>query len=192
MLAWRAPLAPARVRRALTAQRFDVATVLATLALQTALYLVPLAAVFPAHTLVTGNFVCNDSVAHAVLMRGFGVVHGLYGAWTHYSIYPDAFHAVMFGLRGALPADAPSYLLPASIWNRSKMGFGVPLDYWFRNELRQLTQDTLLDPAARCLAYFRRDTIERLIHEHTHRLYDHAPRLWLLMFFELWLRRWCG
>jgi hypothetical protein len=125
MIAWRAPLAPAQVRQALTAQRVDVAMVLATLGLQTALYLVPLAAVFPTHTLVTGNFVCNDSVAHAVLMRGFDVVHGLYGAWTHYSIYPDAFHAVMFGLRGVLPADGPSYLLPASIWAASF--FGLPM-----------------------------------------------------------------
>jgi hypothetical protein len=125
MLAWRVPLAPAQVRQALAAQRVDVAMVLATLALQTALYLVPLAVVFPSHTLVTGNFVCNDSVAHAVLMRGFAVVHGLYGAWTHYSIYPDAFHAVIFGLRGVLPADVPSYLLPASIWATSF--FGLPM-----------------------------------------------------------------
>jgi hypothetical protein len=125
MLAWRAPLAPTRVRRALAAQRLDVAMVLATLALQAALYLVPLVTVFPDHTLVTGNFICNDSVAHAVLMRGFDVVHGVYGAWTHYSVYPDAFHAVMFGLRDALPADAPSFLLPASIW--AAAFFGLPM-----------------------------------------------------------------
>jgi asparagine synthase (glutamine-hydrolysing) len=81
-------------------------------------------------------------------------------------------------------------LLPAEIWTRRKMGFGVPLDYWFRNELRELTRNTLLDPEARCHRYFRRETIEGLFHEHTQRLFDHAPRLWSLMFFELWLRRW--
>ena len=30
-------------------------------------------------------------------------------------------------------------LLPNEIWTRRKMGFGVPLDHWFRNELRPLT-----------------------------------------------------
>jgi asparagine synthase (glutamine-hydrolysing) len=85
-----------------------------------------------------------------------------------------------------------SDLLPREIWTRSKMGFGVPLDYWFRHELRDLTRETLLGPATRCQRYFRRDAIERLFQEHTNREYDHAPRLWSLMFFELWLRRWIG
>jgi asparagine synthase (glutamine-hydrolysing) len=83
-----------------------------------------------------------------------------------------------------------SHLLPASIWSRSKMGFGVPLDHWFRHELRDLAHNTLLDPDARCLQYFRRDAIEGLVYEHTQQLFDHASRLWSLMFFELWLRRW--
>jgi hypothetical protein len=125
MMAWRVPTAPARAWEAVRAQRRDVAVVLAVLGVQTALYLVPLVTVFPDRTLVTGNFICNDSVAHAVLMRGFDVVHGPYGAWTHYSVYPDAFHAVIFGLRGVLPADAPSFLLPASIW--AAAFFGLPM-----------------------------------------------------------------
>jgi asparagine synthase (glutamine-hydrolysing) len=81
-------------------------------------------------------------------------------------------------------------LLPREIWKRSKMGFGVPLDHWFRNELQDLTRDTLLDPAALCGRYFRRDAIEKLFQEHTQHIFDHAARLWALMFFELWLRRW--
>lgn len=83
-------------------------------------------------------------------------------------------------------------LLPPEIWKRSKMGFGVPLDYWFRHQLRDLTHDTLLATDARCHQFFRRDTIEQLIREHTHRLFDHAPRLWSLLFFETWLQRWLG
>jgi hypothetical protein len=151
LLAWRAPLMPVPVWRALATQRLDAAAVLATLGLQAALYLVPLV-VFPSHTLVTGNFVCNDSVAHAVLMRGFAVVHGLFGAWTQYSIYPDAFHAVLFGLRAGLPADAPSYLLPASIWAASF--FGLPMLMLMAVERAPSRLTSVLaaaSPAAACL-----------------------------------------
>jgi asparagine synthase (glutamine-hydrolysing) len=81
-------------------------------------------------------------------------------------------------------------LLPREIWTRRKMGFGVPLDHWFRNELYELTRDTLLAADARCHQFFRREAMEQLLQEHINRRFDHAPRLWSLTFLELWLRRW--
>lgn len=84
------------------------------------------------------------------------------------------------------------HLLPRQIWNRRKMGFGVPLDHWFRNELRELTHDTLLDESARIGGFFRRDAVEQLVTQHELRQFDHAYRLWALLVLELWLREWCG
>lgn len=81
-------------------------------------------------------------------------------------------------------------LLPAEIWTRPKMGFGVPLDHWFRGELRELTHDTLLDPAAQTHAWFRVEAIRRLIEQHESGEFDHAYRLWSLVFLELWLKQW--
>lgn len=83
-------------------------------------------------------------------------------------------------------------LLPAAIWQRRKMGFGVPLDHWFRGELRQMAHDVLLDGATIGTGYFRREAIERLLREHEARQFDHAYRLWALLVFELWRRRWSG
>ena len=37
-------------------------------------------------------------------------------------------------------------LLPEAIQRRPKMGFGVPLDHWFRHELKDFARDVLLDP----------------------------------------------
>ena len=79
-------------------------------------------------------------------------------------------------------------LLPPSIQNRSKMGFGVPLDHWFRNELRPLLFDTLLDSRSLSRGYFRPDSVTRLIEEHDARRWDHSYRLWALLCFELWQR----
>ena len=36
-------------------------------------------------------------------------------------------------------------LLPEAIQRRPKMGFGVPLDHWFRHELRDFTREVLFD-----------------------------------------------
>jgi len=79
-------------------------------------------------------------------------------------------------------------LLPASIIDRPKMGFGVPLDHWFRNELRELTHDVLLGQRLENRGYFHRTVIERLIHEHETGVRTWHYQLWNLLIFELWHR----
>ncbi len=81
-------------------------------------------------------------------------------------------------------------LLPPSIQNRSKMGFGVPLDRWFRGELRPLLHDTLLDSRSLSRGYFKPESVRRLVEEHDARRWDHSYRLWALLVFELWQRTW--
>jgi len=83
-------------------------------------------------------------------------------------------------------------LLPAEIWSRKKMGFGVPLDQWFRNELRPMAHDLLLDQTARQRGYFRPEAIEALLREHESCAFDHSYRLWALLMLELWHRSWAG
>ena len=80
-------------------------------------------------------------------------------------------------------------LLPPSIQTRRKMGFGVPLDHWFRNSLRSLLVDTLLDPRSLDRGYFEPSAIRRLVEEHTSSQWDHSARLWLLLVLELWHQR---
>mgnify|MGYP002623033342 CR=1 FL=1 len=84
--------------------------------------------------------------------------------------------------------DAFGDLLPASIWKRPKMGFGVPLDHWFRHELREMSRDVLLDQRATGRGIFQRDAVERLLAEHEQKRFDHQARLWSLLVFEMWLR----
>ncbi|MFM9115706.1 MAG: asparagine synthase (glutamine-hydrolyzing) [Planctomycetota bacterium] len=81
-------------------------------------------------------------------------------------------------------------LLPSEIWTRRKMGFGVPLGYWFRHELRSIMLDTLTGPHVRSHQYLRSESIQRLIDEHLSAAYDHSHRLWALMMLELWLQKW--
>ncbi|MCH8830709.1 MAG: hypothetical protein IID45_14120 [Planctomycetes bacterium] len=75
-----------------------------------------------------------------------------------------------------------------SIRRRKKMGFGVPLDHWFRNELKPMLHDMLLDDTAVQRGFFRPDAVRKLIDEHLSRKWDHSYRLWSLLCFELWQR----
>ena len=79
-------------------------------------------------------------------------------------------------------------LLPPAIAARPKMGFGVPIDRWFRGELRDELRAVLLDPAALGRGLFRPEAIATLIEEHAQGRRDHAYRLWALLMLELWFR----
>jgi asparagine synthase (glutamine-hydrolysing) len=82
-------------------------------------------------------------------------------------------------------------LLPQQIWTRKKMGFGVPLNHWFKDQLLPLTRQRLLSDDTRCHLYFRREVIQRLVDQHVSGSTSHSYRLWNLLMFESWLRRWC-
>ena len=53
-------------------------------------------------------------------------------------------------------------LLPETIRRRSKMGFGVPLDYWFRHELKEYVREVLLDRRTLERGYFRPEAVGRI------------------------------
>jgi asparagine synthase (glutamine-hydrolysing) len=82
-------------------------------------------------------------------------------------------------LRRAFAAD-----LPAEVAGRGKTGFGVPLDRWFREELRETARDLL--PTDR--GWFEPATVRRLFDEHETGRADHGHRLWCLLMLELWVR----
>jgi asparagine synthase (glutamine-hydrolysing) len=80
-------------------------------------------------------------------------------------------------------------LIPAAIRRRPKMGFGVPIDRWFRGELKDELREVLLDPGTVRRGLFRPEAVARLVDEHAQGVRDHAYRLWGLLMLELWFRR---
>lgn len=78
--------------------------------------------------------------------------------------------------------------LPAPILKRGKMGFGVPISKWFRNELKEYVYEILLDPKTLNRGYFKGEGIERLLNDHIELHYDHSARIWALLVLEMWFR----
>ncbi len=85
--------------------------------------------------------------------------------------------------------QAFSELLPPAVKSRSKMGFGIPIGRWFRNELKNELQQVLLDPVCLNRGIFRPEAIERLVAEHVGHEREHSNRLWALLMLEFWFRQ---
>lgn len=81
-----------------------------------------------------------------------------------------------------------SDFLPQSILTRKKMGFGVPVARWFRNELKDYIYEILLDRKTLNRGFFRKEGIERLLNDHITLRYDHSAKIWALLFLEIWFR----
>ena len=54
------------------------------------------------------------------------------------------------------------------------MGFGVPIDRWFRGELKDELRAVLLDPVALGRGLFRPEAVAALVDEHVDGRRDHA------------------
>ncbi len=80
-------------------------------------------------------------------------------------------------------------LLPVAVIARPKMGFHVPLDRWFRRELKDMAYDTLLSRRSVERGLFRADVIELMLNEHTQGRGKWDANLWSLLFLELWFQR---
>ncbi len=79
-------------------------------------------------------------------------------------------------------------VLPEKILNRRKMGFPVPFGKWLRGEYRNLIDEVILGDRALSRGIFVADEVRNIANRHL-KGEDHSERLWALLNFELWQRR---
>ena len=79
-------------------------------------------------------------------------------------------------------------LLPSDNIDRPKKGFSVPLERWFRHELRELSTDLLLDGSLAQRGYFNANMVRRLLDEHRRGVAAWHNQLWSLVMLESWHR----
>ncbi|MBI1765632.1 MAG: asparagine synthase (glutamine-hydrolyzing) [Acidobacteria bacterium] len=79
-------------------------------------------------------------------------------------------------------------VLPAEILTRKKMGFPVPLGAWFRGPFKHVVDEYVLGERALGRGFFNADYVRELA-ARQQAGENHAERLWALLNFELWQRR---
>jgi len=78
--------------------------------------------------------------------------------------------------------------IPDEILNREKMGFGVPVGKWFKNELKQYIYGILLSEKHIKRGHFKKDAIKRILDEHCNGRINNGAKIWDLLNLELWHR----
>lgn len=82
--------------------------------------------------------------------------------------------------------------LPSNLFERPKMGFGIPIDQWLRGPLESLLRDFLSPKRLRDEGLFAPDFVSKTIEEHMSGRSNHQYRLWSLLMWQMWRERWLG
>jgi asparagine synthase (glutamine-hydrolysing) len=82
--------------------------------------------------------------------------------------------------------DALGDRLPPELLTREKMGFGVPLDQWFRGPLRELVHDKLLGNSFLDRGIVSPDFVCYLVEEHESGRRNNHHQIYALLMLELW------
>jgi asparagine synthase (glutamine-hydrolysing) len=79
--------------------------------------------------------------------------------------------------------------VPASILDRPKQGFDIPVDQWLRGPLREMFESSVLDRSARMGDFIDQSVARNLYQAHQRGLGRHGNALWSLLIFGRWAEK---
>jgi asparagine synthase (glutamine-hydrolysing) len=80
--------------------------------------------------------------------------------------------------------------VPPRLFDRAKMGFGLPLGDWLRGPLRPWAEGLLDATKLREGGVFNETPIRQAWMEHLHKKRNRAVELWGILMFQAWQQRW--
>jgi asparagine synthase (glutamine-hydrolysing) len=125
------------------------------------------------------------SMAHSLEVRSPFLDHRFFD----YSLsLPLNFKLSFFNSKKILK-DAFAHTLPRAIVNRRKMGFGVPVSQWIRNELLPLVSSIFDSSEFKDRGIYNHTYAEKLLREHCQGYVDNGYKIWNIFIFELWCQK---
>jgi asparagine synthase (glutamine-hydrolysing) len=82
--------------------------------------------------------------------------------------------------------------VPRALFERPKMGFGIPIDAWLRGPLRDWAEDLLAESRLREAGYFDARAVRQVWQAHLGGGQNLQYQLWGVLCFEAWRARWGG
>lgn len=82
--------------------------------------------------------------------------------------------------------------IPESLFDRPKMGFGIPLSGWIKGPLKEWSADLLHSTEIRDQGIFCQKSLLKLWNDHLNEVRDHSNQLWIILMFQVWLKETCS
>jgi len=80
--------------------------------------------------------------------------------------------------------------LPKKMMDRPKQGFGVPIQEWFKDELKEYFLKYLDRDRLGKEGFFKADEVLKLRDKYLNGDKENIQRLWFILMFEMWYERW--
>ena len=80
-------------------------------------------------------------------------------------------------------------IIPSETLQKRKTGFRLPLDRWFRSELRPFVSDRLLSPSSPLYRFLDRPSVEAFLTEYFASRIDFSDHVWSLLWLDEWMRQ---
>ena len=97
-------------------------------------------------------------------------------------------HKHMFGQNKYLLRKVAACYLPKEIAWKNKHGFEVPLNDWFRKELRDVVED-MVDELGKLNKIFDKNYLNQIKDEHFSGKQQHRDKIWSLVVLSKWLEK---
>lgn len=82
--------------------------------------------------------------------------------------------------------------LPDTIIDRPKVGFSLPLNQWFRGQLRDMCYDRICSRCGIAGEFFDKKVLEKILDDHCARRKDNSLKIWTLLTLAIWHDIFCG
>jgi asparagine synthase (glutamine-hydrolysing) len=79
--------------------------------------------------------------------------------------------------------------VPATYFDRPKSGFAMPLEVWFRNDLKDLVLSELSPKHLKDIPGIHPKIVHKMIQEHMKGEWNHYPLIWKLLVLRQWLNK---
>lgn len=93
------------------------------------------------------------------------------------------------GNKKFLLKEAFRKLVDNDVLTRKKHGFTVPLNAWFREELRKMAEVSIFE-TEQMSTFFSIPALRKIWDQHQENKRDHGTLLWTIFMFSLWLEEW--
>jgi len=102
---------------------------------------------------------------------------------------PTAYKFSKNGVQKRILKDVLYEYVPEHLFDRPKAGFAVPLQQWFRTDLKEYVLDTLSEKELRNLPGINVKRVTEIIQEHMSGKWNRHPQIFKLLILQQWMKR---